>query len=90
MHFSAYVDQQSWARTARQIPIWAEPWTSRARIIGYRTIYVLEFVPTEWIKTIAFFNVGGRIDTQVTTTVVLERELLHFWRFLDKDITPVS
>lgn len=63
------------------VPIWVEPWFARARIVGFRTIWVWEFVPAEFIKTITYCNEGGEVSKDVHNQVVLERELMHFWRF---------
>lgn len=76
--------------TPRVIPIWVEPWFARARIVGFTTVWTWEFVPAEFIKTISVCNNNGVINTGVTTEVILERQLLDFWRFIHKDVTPVS
>ena len=76
--------------TPRLIPIWVEPWFARARIVGFRTVWTWEFVPAEFIKTISVCNVNGTVTTNVSTQVVLERELMHFWRFFHKDVTAVA
>lgn len=67
------------------IPIWIEPWYARATIVGYETVWVWEFVPAEFLKTINYCNLDGTLSTQVNVKVVLERQLLHFWSFLDKE-----
>jgi len=36
------------------IPIWAEPWYPRRRIVGYKKIWYLSFVPCEYVKSIIF------------------------------------
>src|SRR5881397_44922 len=76
--------------TARLIPIWVEPWFARARIVGLKTVWTWEFVPAEFLKTISVCNDAGTVTTNVSTQVVLERQLMEFWRFLHKDVTPVS
>jgi hypothetical protein len=85
--------------TPRVIPIWVEPWFARRTLVGFRTIWVWEFVPAEFIKTISFCNVpkdpndpsaGRRIDVQVQTQLILERQLLHFWRYIDKNVVGVA
>ena len=82
----------------RVVPIWVEPWFARATIIGTRTVWVWEFVPAEMIKTISFANVavdpgdpdaGREIRTDVDIQVILERQLLHFWQFAQKEIVSV-
>ena len=64
-----------------QVPIWREPWFSRRAIIGYRTIWVWEFLPAEFIKTISMTNNGGTLSTNIQQHVVIDRGLVHFWRF---------
>jgi hypothetical protein len=76
--------------TRRLIPIWVEPWFARARIVGFRSVWIWEFVPAEFIKTISVCNNNGLLNTTVSTQVVLERELMHFWRFINKEITAVA
>lgn len=68
------------------IPIWVEPWYARAQIVGFRTVWVIEFVPAEFLKTISYCNVGGTVVQDVDITIVNERELLSFWRFLQMDV----
>lgn len=69
--------------TAREIPIWVEPWFARARIVGTKTVFALEFVPAEYIKTISVCNNGGSLQTSVDAVTVHDRGLMHFWRFLN-------
>lgn len=64
-----------------QVPIWREPWFSRRAIIGYRTVWVWEFLPAEFIKTISMTNDAGTLKTSIAQRVVIDRGLLHFWRF---------
>ena len=64
------------------IPIWQEPWTSRASIIGWTTVWVVDFVPAEFVKSLNYCNNGGTIDFDYTIDVIIERELTHFWKFL--------
>ncbi len=64
------------------IPIWVEPWYSRARIVGFRRVWVWEFVPAEFIKTISLVNQGGQVRSDIDSQVVLDRQLMNFWRFL--------
>ncbi len=68
--------------SARQLPIWVEPWFARARIVGFKTVWAFEFVPAEYIKTIAVCNNGGQLDTTVSSVTVHDRGLMHFWRFV--------
>jgi hypothetical protein len=77
--------------TPRRIPVWVEPWFARARIVGFKTVWTWEFVPAEFIKTLGFCNQNGHIALEtIDTTVIQERQLLHFWRFIHKEITAVS
>jgi hypothetical protein len=76
--------------TPRIVPIWAEPWFARRAIVGTTTVWVAEFVPAEHLKTISVCNNNRTIETNITTQVVLERQLLHFWRFINKNVTAVS
>lgn len=64
-----------------KIPIWQEPWTSRAQIIGYNTIWVVDFVPAEFIKNLNYCNVNGSISFDYDIHVIIERQLLHFWKY---------
>lgn len=52
-----------------------EPWFSRRRIIN-RFVWVIEWVPVEFIKTISTRCCGDGPNTTVTTRTVLDRELL--------------
>ena len=69
-----------------QIPIWVEPWFARAQIVGFRTVWVWEFIPAEFLKTITYCNNGGAVVQDVDITVVLERELMHFWSFMNLNV----
>ena len=62
-----------------EVPVWIEPWTARARIIGFRTVWVWEFVPAEHIKTIEYCNSGGSLTQEIDSIVVLDRGALAFW-----------
>ncbi len=64
------------------IPIWQEPWESRAFIIGWQTIWVVDFVPAEFVKSLNYCNDAGKITFDYDIDVIIERELLHFWKFL--------
>ena len=65
-----------------KIPIWQEPWTDRAQIIGFQTVWVVDFVPAEFVKSLNYCNMGGQIVFDYTIDVIIERELTHFWKFL--------
>jgi hypothetical protein len=67
---------------AVKIPIWQEPWTSRASIIGFNTVWVVDFIPAEFVKSLNYCNHAGVIDFDYTIDVIIERELTHFWKFL--------
>lgn len=67
-----------------QIPIWQEPWTSRATIIGFTTVWVVDFVPAEFVKNLNFCNAGGVVTFDYDINVIIERELTHFWQYLPK------
>ncbi len=71
------------------IPIWVEPWFPRATIVGFRTVWIWEFIPAEFLKTISFCNNGGFVTMNVQITTVIERSLLHFWSFPRKEYTAV-
>lgn len=64
------------------IPIWQEPWTSRATIIGYNAIWVVDFVPAEFVKNLNYCNINGQISFDYNINVIVERQLTHFWKFL--------
>jgi len=67
------------------MPIWQEPWYSRAQIIGWTVVWVIDFIPAEFVKTLSYCNIDGKsITTNYEIDVIIERELTHFWRFLDK------
>jgi hypothetical protein len=70
-----------------QIPIWQEPWTSRSQIIGFDTIWVVDFVPAEFVKNLNFCNVGGNIVFDYEINVIIERQLTHFWKFLPSGVS---
>lgn len=63
------------------VPIWVEPWFARARIVGQKLIWVWEFVPAEFIKTINVCNRDGEMVQEIESKVVPEEKMMHFWRF---------
>ena len=65
-----------------QIPIWQEPWASRASIIGTQTVWVVEWVPAEFIKNLNYCNNNGENQFSYDIHVIIERELLHFWNYI--------
>ncbi len=56
-----------------------EPWFSRRRIIKF-VVWVLEWVPAQLIKTISVRCCGDHTKTHIEKKVVLDRELMTFWR----------
>ncbi len=69
------------------IPIWVEPWFARASIVGFQTVWVWEFIPAEFIKSISYCNNAGIITETVQIRTIIERELLQFWSFPRKEIS---
>ncbi len=65
-----------------KIPIWQEPWTSRASIIGWQTVWVVDFVPAEFIKSLSYCNTSSGMTFDYRIDVIIERELTHFWKYL--------
>ena len=63
------------------IPIWIEPWFERASIVGFTTVWVWEFVPAEFVKTISYCNVGGTITQDIDMEIIRDRPLMHMWKF---------
>lgn len=63
----------------RRITVVVEPWFSRARIVN-RFVWVIEWVPVEFIKTIATKCCGDTPRTTVSRQTVLDRQLQTFWR----------
>lgn len=70
---------------AEIIPIWVEPWFSRRRIVGYKIVWHLEYVPAEFIKRIESCNRNLEIITRTDIEIKAEPELLDFWQFYKKD-----
>jgi len=68
-----------------KIPIWIEPWFARATIVGFTTVWVWEYIPMEFIKTIEYCNINSDIVQQIETEVVIDRALMHMWKFWPKD-----
>ena len=69
-------------RVLRRITKVIEPWTSRARII-FRWIWVLEWVPVEYIKTVCVKCCCDDKKTHIEQNkVVLDRGIINFWRCL--------
>jgi len=67
-------------RRRRVITRTIEPWTARAKIIK-EVVWVLEWVPAQLIKTITVkCDCDGKSTTYVDKKVVLDEELMTFWR----------
>lgn len=63
------------------IPIWVEPWYSRAKIVGYKKIWYIEYVPAEFIKRIVTCYTGcadDPIKRYVYKDIIEEPELNNF------------
>jgi len=69
------------------IPIWVEPWYERAQIVGFQTVWVWEFVPAEFLKTISLCNSGGQIVQSVNMETVRDRSLMNMWSTGKETIT---
>jgi hypothetical protein len=70
-----------------KIPIWQEPWTSRASIIGFDTVWVVDFIPAEFVKSLNYCNAAGVVNFDYTIDVIIERELTHFWKYLPAGVS---
>ncbi len=68
-----------------KIPIWVEPWFARATIVGFTTVWVWEFIPMEFIKTIEYCNINSDIVQQIEMETTIDRQLMHMWKFWPKD-----
>jgi hypothetical protein len=68
-----------------RLPIWVEPWFARRAIVGFRPVWIWEYVPAQFIKRIVTCNdCCNKIRPEVSTEIVEHPELLDFWRFFDK------
>lgn len=65
----------------RSIPIWQEPWSSRRRIIGYKRVYYLKFVPCEYLKSITYKDTSAGVKMDVNTRQHCDRALLSYWNY---------
>lgn len=65
----------------RPVPIWVEPWYARRRIIGYRRVYYIQYIPCEYIKSIIYTDAHDSVDVDVHVTKQCDRELLSFWAY---------
>ena len=67
------------------IPMWVEPWFARAAIVGVETVWVWEFVPAEFVKTISYCNDAGTITQAIDMELIRDRPMMHLWKFFAKD-----
>jgi len=72
-----------------RIPIWVEPWYARRKIVGFRIVWIWEWVPVEYLKTISICKAahcdgGSGLTQTINTVLVKERQLLHIWGFWKK------
>lgn len=67
------------------IPIWQEPLSSRAQIIGDSKVWIVEFVPSTFVTNFNYCNVNGEIEFDYDENVIIQRELLHFWNNNPRD-----
>ena len=66
------------------IPVWIEPWFERRRIVGFRVVWRLQFMPAEWVKRLSTCKIDGRLEHDDHQTIVYEPLLLDLWRFYGK------
>ena len=59
------------------IPIWQEPLSSRAQIIGDSKVWIVEFVPSTFVTNFNYCNVNGEIEFDYDVNIIIQRELLH-------------
>jgi len=66
------------------LPIWVSPWLSLRPLLNTRLIWTWTWEPAEYIKTISICNCNGVVGTKttVTTQIVLDSQLLYFWRLI--------
>jgi len=68
-----------------ELPVWIEPWYARRAIVGYVVVWIVEFVPSQFLKRVVTCNdCCNKITTQVLTEVVEHPELLDFWSYFRK------
>ncbi|RMH15477.1 MAG: hypothetical protein D6696_20670 [Acidobacteria bacterium] len=67
------------------LPVWVEPWFARRKIVGFKRVWILEYVPAQFIKRVITCNdCCNRIRPQILTEIVEHPELLDFWRYFKK------
>ncbi len=68
-----------------KVPIWVEPWFARRQIVGFAIIWVLWWIPAEFLKIITYCNTLVGTVFQVVATVnmllILEWAQGHLWWF---------
>jgi hypothetical protein len=67
----------------RRLPIYAEPWYRRnSRIIGYRIIWYIRWVPVEYLKSIIHqLDSNGRVEMKIEQKLVTDSQLANMWAF---------
>ena len=74
---------------AKLLPIWIEPWFSRRKIVGFKIVWCVEYVPAQFIKKIITCNdCCNKIKNEVFTEIIEHPELLNFWRYFKKGHYP--
>jgi len=64
------------------IPIWVEPWYPRRRIVGFRKIWQLRWVPCEYIKSIISNSDNYQVQPPTFNAVeYCDSRLLSYWRW---------
>ena len=65
----------------KYIPIWQEAWYSRRKIIGYKRVYYLKYVPCEYLKSIIYKDTIKGVEKYVKTIQHCDHALLSYWNF---------
>jgi hypothetical protein len=65
----------------KYIPIWQEAWYSRRKIIGYKRVYYLKYVPCEYLKSIIYKDTIKGVEKFVKTIQHCDHALLSYWNF---------
>lgn len=71
--------------TWRWIPIYVEPWTNRQQVVGFKRVWLLEWVPKEIVKTITYCNKVQQVRQTIRIQVIEEPQVLQLWRYFRKD-----
>jgi len=66
------------------LPIWVSPWLSIRPLLNSQLIWTWTWEPAEYIKTISICNCNGVVGTKTTvaTQIVLDNQLLYFWKLI--------